>query len=244
MTAWYKNWFNELYSELYRHRSPEEAQRHIQFLLTCIPRPRVVLDVACGAGRHLCAWNSVGIPAYGVDLSITLLEQAPEDCSLVCGDMREIPFAPNSFSLLTSFFTSFGYFESDLEHQALLAHWHELLTPSGYLFMDYLNEPFLRKNLVAHSERTIHGIRISERREIDESAGRIVKTIAVIDASGNVKESFRESVRLYSEQSLRELLISSGFTVDCIYGDFAGSEFSNRPEAPSERMLILARKRD
>jgi len=38
----------------------------------------------------------------------------------VRGDMREIPFAADSFDLVVNLFTSFGYFDDDREHVRVL----------------------------------------------------------------------------------------------------------------------------
>jgi SAM-dependent methyltransferase len=42
-------------------------------------------------------------------------------CHRVRGDMRHLPFTDGSFDLVTSFFTSFGYFDSDDEDVKVLA---------------------------------------------------------------------------------------------------------------------------
>ena len=50
-------------------------------------RPRAVLDLACGAGRHTEALRRRGYRALGVDLSLTLLAR-PARAPRVAGDMR------------------------------------------------------------------------------------------------------------------------------------------------------------
>ena len=113
--AWYKEWFGEEYLELYAHRDRGEAERHVEFVEALFGEepPSAVLDLACGAGRHTAALRRRGHRVVGVDLSKTLLAQAPS-LPRVAGDMRCLPFAAQSFDWVLNFFTSFGYFESYL----------------------------------------------------------------------------------------------------------------------------------
>src|SRR5262245_26487593 len=108
---WYKEWFGEEYLELYSHRDESEAEAHVDFVERHLggPRPRAVLDLACGAGRHTAALRRRGYRTLGIDLSLTLLARI--EPPRVAGDMRRLPFADGSFDWVLNFFTSFGYFE-------------------------------------------------------------------------------------------------------------------------------------
>ena len=72
--TWYQEWFGEEYLELYAHRDDEEARRQVAFFREHAGRvDGVVLDLACGTGRHLTELNAEGYDAVGCDLSFTLL---------------------------------------------------------------------------------------------------------------------------------------------------------------------------
>ena len=92
--AWYREWFGEEYLELYANRDENEASGHVDFVEKALggpggqPRPRAVLDLACGAGRHTAVLRRRGYRALGVDLSITLLIRGQMPC--VAGDMRRL----------------------------------------------------------------------------------------------------------------------------------------------------------
>ena len=56
----------------------------------------------------------------GIDLSRVLLEKAAGPAPLVRADMRAVPIREEVFEAAFSFFTSFGYFESDEEDMVVL----------------------------------------------------------------------------------------------------------------------------
>ena len=58
-------------------------------------------------------------------------------------DMRHVPFRSAGFDLVTSFFTSFGYFATFDEDVEALAQMVSLLKPGGHLFLDLINKPHL-----------------------------------------------------------------------------------------------------
>ena len=89
--AWYKEWFGSEYLELYAHRDAGEADRHVDFVERVIDagkKPRAVLDLACGAGRHTAALRRRGYHTLGTDLSLTLLATPPRVPS-VAADMAQ-----------------------------------------------------------------------------------------------------------------------------------------------------------
>ena len=79
MTEWFEAWFDEDYALLYAHRDEEEARLAVGSALQVAPELTAgpVLDLACGAGRHLNLLRRVNPLAFGMDLSKTLLGLAP-----------------------------------------------------------------------------------------------------------------------------------------------------------------------
>src|SRR5437667_8826569 len=99
---WYRDWFrDENYSVVYNHRDEEEAAEVIDLSQRTIGKDtsRVVLDLACGAGRHAIEFAKRGYKnVTGLDLSPTLLQEAQTaaaDENLVVkfieSDMRNLP---------------------------------------------------------------------------------------------------------------------------------------------------------
>lgn len=244
--AWYKDWFGAEYLALYKHRSDAEARELVNFLISegiFASKPKV-LDIACGAARHLSALLTRGLDAYGVDLSPSLLSQAESRLQatssrgtrLCRADMRSLPFADRSFEVLCSFFTSFGYFDSDAAHSALLREWNRTTKPGGTLVLDYLNKPFVLETLVEESRRETDEYEVWERRALTEGESRVNKSIEIKSKINGQISSFQESVRLYDLEELRVLLRHENFNETHLYGDYAGASHG----ASSPRLLLIS----
>ncbi len=242
---WYEKWFNREYLDVYRHRDYTGALQQVRFLInqTGIPLSARILDVACGAGRHLKAFAQEGFPSLaGVDLSIDLLSAARQELEsihpapwLIRADMRHLPFL-NSIDLATLFFTSFGYFSSDDENHRVLMSVRNVLRPKGWLFLDYINEPAVRSNLVPHTIREQGELVIEEWRSINGKSHRLEKRIEI--RRGVEVRTYTESVRLYNAKELAAMMRSSGFNNIELFGDLSGRPLSES----SDRLMLLARR--
>ena len=238
---WFREWFGEAYLELYPHRDEEEAEAGVRLFLEAsdLGSGASVLDVACGAGRHLRSLRRHGLAAAGFDLSEHLLSSArrlgPDD-PLARADMRHIPFANGSFDAVTSFFTSFGYFDSPQEDAGVAREVRRVLKDEGQFMLDFLNADLIRRNLVPEDLRIISGHRVRQRRVIED--GVVVKRIRIeSDDGGSTTREFEERVRLYEPEELESELRRAGLVPETRYGNYAGRPFG--PEAP--RLIIAGR---
>jgi ubiquinone/menaquinone biosynthesis C-methylase UbiE len=68
-----------------------------------------VLEVGCGTGANLSLYENAGCDVFGIDLSPAMLEVASrklsERADLRLADAAEMPYADDSFDLVTSFLT-------------------------------------------------------------------------------------------------------------------------------------------
>jgi SAM-dependent methyltransferase len=161
MTEWFEQWFGEEYHVLYPHRDDTEAQLAVALIRRVAPWSpgQLVLDLACGAGRHAAELERAGARVIGLDLSPAMLHRAQRRvrAPLVRGDMRALPFRPGTFGLVVNLFTSFGYFRSDTEHGAVMRQVAEVLAPDGRFVIDYLNAEQVRRSLRRDSEQIQQG---------------------------------------------------------------------------------------
>ncbi len=235
--AWYKEWFGQDYLELYAHRDVEEAERHADFVEKVLvdgsggSRPRAVLDLASGAGRHTAALRARGYRTLGLDLSLTLLTQPPP-LPRVAGDIRELPFADASFDWVLNFFTSFGYFDNERENFRVLEEIARVLTPGGRFLIDLFNRDRVIAGLVPTETLELNGGVAEIERWFDQRTERVNKRIRI--RAGGDERSFVESVRAYSEQEVTIGLRWAGLEHDQLYGDFDGTPFG-----PGSARLIL-----
>ncbi len=237
---WFKNWFNEDYLTVYAHRTPEAAEAEIIALGSWVDlRGRRILDLGCGSGRHLGALAARAASVCGTDLSAPLLRVAAAErrgaFSLVRADLRALPFSDNAFNFLTCFFTGFGYLASDEEHLRMLREWFRLLEPGGLLLLDCPNKLELVKKLPNETSRREGNTGIVERRRFEN--GRVEKEIH-ITSPGAEPRTYTETVRVFSEGELTELVRSAGFSTTRTAADFSGNAFRQ----DSARLVLLAER--
>jgi SAM-dependent methyltransferase len=243
--AWFRRWFGETYKRLYPHRDALEAAAQARFVTRALPvTPEWrILDVGCGAGRHLAWFRAHGIPhCLGLDLSLPLLRDARAAGQPVArADMRHVPFRSAGFDLVTSFFTSFGYFATFEEDVEALAQMVSLLKPGGHLFLDLINKPHLVKHLVPEDRRRVDGAQVVQRRRLegapDGPGTVVVKEIEITRPDGAV-EAYQERVRLYGRDEMASLAARFGLSLVAEFGDETGGAY--RGDA-SPRMAVLYR---
>ena len=223
MTEWFQSWFNDDYLLLYPHRNAAEAEQLVSLIgrFTGWTAGWRVLDVGCGPGRHAAALESAGLRPVGLDLSSVLLRRAREVTSapLVRADMRRLPIRPHSMDACLSLFTSFGYFESDVEHAQTLAGMASTLRPGGWLVLDFLNAAQVLSHVKAPAGPFLPGERGSRlRKYLSPDQQYVIKEIHLADG-----RQFSERVRLYHAAELEAMLAAAGVVIEQRFGDYQGA---------------------
>jgi len=237
--AWYKDWFGEEYLELYAHRDADEARRHVDFVVEHLggaEKPRAVLDLACGAGRHTAVLRERGYRTLGVDLSVTLLARPPRQPS-VAADMRFLPVADQTFDWVLNFFTSFGYFETERENFQVLEEIVRVLAPGGRFLIDFLNRDVVIPGLEPREVQEHGDRRVEIERWYDQETRRINKRMRLV-RPGTEPKTFIESVRAYSREEVTIGLQWAGLEAERLFGNFQGESFDRE----SERLILVGRK--
>lgn len=104
-----------------------------------IPEPKTALDMGCGRGRITQQLTARGFATVGLDfLQLAFPEHRNEGSTFVRGNVMELPFAPNTFSLLVDY----GYL-----HHVRKQEWKryrrtikQALKPAGFLFVNVFHE--------------------------------------------------------------------------------------------------------
>lgn len=240
---WYRLGFRHLYAVVYAHRTVEAAAPEAAFAakLLGLRQGERVLDAGCGNGRHLVHLARMTKDAAGLDYSVELLATAAAQLNgaarLVRGDLRRLPFGP-CFDAVASFFTTFGYFPTDVENGAAAAELARVLKPGGRWFLDFLNAANVRQTLEPETLRHNGDYAIHERRWIDEARGRVNKRVEVTHR-GHAAGSWEESVRLYDQAQLCALLADAGLAVEEVFGNYSGES----ADAEQPRLIMAGRKR-
>ncbi|MFC1504494.1 class I SAM-dependent methyltransferase [Spirochaetota bacterium] len=248
MSAWYKKLFGRPYLDLYAHRDQKEAEREVRTIISFLglDKEHTLLDLCCGAGRHLLALYRAGYKnLYGLDLSEELLEVASRrlfragasHITFLHSDMRHIPYKC-FFNTVISLFTSFGYFESDEENRKVFEAVFLSLRKGGVFLLDYINKQYVLDNLVKNDTWKLNGKKVKNERNISGNKKFIRKIITVITGDGK-EQVFNEEVRLYSSREISAMLGSTGFTDIRAYGSLDGETLSD----DSKRLVITCRKK-
>ncbi|TRZ63944.1 class I SAM-dependent methyltransferase [bacterium] len=241
--SWFKEWFSSrYYLELYKHRDANEAENLINLIQRTVPlRAKAkILDVCCGAGRHSIELAKRGYDVTGFDLSEFLINRARSTASKLSEsklklrfqikDMRDFDFR-KSFDMVVNIFSSFGYFDNDTENFMVFHNAAASLKREGYFVFDYINERFLKSNIIKKSKGVVLDTPVIQKRRIENNF--IIKDITI----GN--KTFIEKLKLYSLKKIQSAMAVFDLTVVKLYGDYYGNKFNINN---SKRIIIFAVK--
>jgi SAM-dependent methyltransferase len=181
---------------------------------------------------------------WGVDLSEFLLTEAAGRVDLggrlVRGDMRRLPFADGAFGAVLNMFTSFGYFEVDMDNLMVLGEVSRVLQTGGLLLFDYVNAGRVASMVQEDTVREVEGWRIRESRSIVGDGRFMVKGVEAQNGATGETISYDERVRLYTREDMTTMLDGAGLVVSGLFGDYDRSDFDERG---SDRLILLCEKR-
>jgi len=242
--AWYKDWFNSpFYHKLYFERDEKEAAAFIQKLIHFLQPPpgSLMLDVACGRGRHSLLLAKMGFDVTGIDLSFDSIHYAKQfekdNLQFFQHDMR-LPFRVNYFDHAFNFFTSFGYFATRREHDDAMRTIAGSLKPGGIFVIDYLNVHYAEDHLVHHELKNVTGTSYEIHRWDDEHF--FYKKITVNDATLTTPEEYTEKVAKFSLGDLTDMLSFQNMQAIEVFGDYNLDPYDVRR---TPRLIMIARKK-
>jgi len=240
-SPWYVDAFTSAYLEVYAHRDETSAAREARGTLNLLRHDGSkgrLLDLGAGAGRHARAFRILGCPVVAFDLSADLvLQSAAQGLPTVRGDMRALPFHEHSFGAVACLFSSFGYFEQDEEHLAVLAEIRRVLRPGGAALLDLMDPRTVRFTLKSQSVEQVEGRTIEVERALVEGGRRVEKSIRMI-RDGSATLAWRESVRLFERSEVEALATRARLGFERVCGDFDGSEH----RSGETRQIVVLRR--
>lgn len=238
---WFEEWFDSsFYHLLYKGRDEQEAKNSLDNLLRALDLPpgAVLMDLACGKGRHSRYLAEKGFFVTGLDISEQSIEFArqyeSDHLEFFQHDMRK-SFRANYYDGVLNMFTSFGYFKTDLEHLHALQSIAKNLKPGGVFLLDYFNSDWIQANLIAEESKTVEGITFHLTKWIEN--GHVHKTVA-FEAEGR-HFTHTETVRLFSLEDFQELFTACHLTITKTFGDYDLTSFD---EQNSKRLIVVAEK--
>ncbi len=238
-TTWFSTWFDSsYYHQLYASRDDQEAKHFIEALQSYlkIPSGALVLDAACGKGRHAKMLQRLGMEVEGFDLSPSSIAEANrlanKHLHFFVHDLREPLPKQAQYDVVFNFFTSFGYFDEPSDNARAFQTFAGGLKKDGILVMDFLNPSYILANLVP--EEIVKKGQITFHIKRWESSGYLYKSIAFDDQDQSY--AFQEKVELISMEAFLKYAEQAGLTFLNLAGDYTLAKFD---EQNSPRMIFF-----
>ena len=245
---WFATWFDSPYYHLlYQHRDDNEAKLFLDQLVQKLGLPTAarVLDLACGKGRHSLTLAQMGFEVVGADLAPNSIAAAQtqaqasgiKNVNFVVHDMRLVmDTAP--FDAVFNLFTSFGYFDTLAENQAVCKALSTMLASEGLLVIDFLNATKVCANLKPAETIAREGVVFDIKRWHNDT--HIYKQIEILAAQDQTQIGlFTERVQALTKTDF-VLLLAADFDIIETYGSYHLTPFD---EMTSERLILIAKKK-
>lgn len=234
---WFESWFDtKYYHILYKDRNYREAQIFMDNLTHYLnlPEKAKVLDLACGKGRHSIYLNQLGYEVVGADLSVNSIAEAKKNendgLHFTVHDMRDS--YEEKFDAIFNLFTSFGYFENDVDNLQTLIAIKESLSEYGFAVIDFMNVHQVISNLIPEETKTVDGITFQIKRFVQD--GFIVKEIE-FEADGKAFH-FQEKVKAFTLEDFQNMMNQAGIYLLDTFGDYKLKKFHKNT---SERLIMI-----
>lgn len=211
------------------------------------------LELACGTGRITIPLAEEGITIWGLDYSSSMLEvmkakvnkiseKSQQNIHTVLGDMTNFSLS-EKFNLIFIPFRSFQSLETDEQALQCLSSVHQHLEDEGQFIINVfkpikeigewwinLNENLDFESILEGGEKvTRHSIKkaydIDKRLLFTDFIYRLYKSDELI---GEYHDSIR--LRYFYENDIKNLITSSGFTIDEEYGWYDGTPVNEGKE--------------
>ncbi|GAC1392127.1 MAG: class I SAM-dependent methyltransferase [Candidatus Saccharimonadales bacterium] len=257
---WWKEMFDQKYLDTYLgNLTAERTKAETNFIIKTaqLSPSDVILDLACGHGRHSIELAQRGFAhVSGLDYSEIFINKAEADAQqagvsvrFMRGDMKELPF-DSEFDAVLLMFTAFGYFDDDTNN-SVLRQINKSLKSNGRFYIDVVSGEAVTRRFecegVPDKETGLPKI----ARQV-EMSGHLTDESEWYDKNKQVLHSHREwqdkgekkeydyFLHVYTMPQYEHMLTEAGFVIDGTWGDTRGNPFNETDD--SSRTIILAKK--
>lgn len=248
MTGWYKNteFWRDLRPFLFHRLLWDRASSEVQQGLTLLELSRGadILDLPCGPGRHALEFARRGCRVTAVDLMPFYIEEGRRRArekglrvEFIQDDMRTF-VRSDSYDAVWNFYSSFGYFDDQVDDEAVAANFLRSLREGGKLLLETIGR-----------EQALQVWRDQDRVELP-AVGDIRVTVEKKRSGeddpymrwcvqkGGKKRTFNMMHRYYSAEAISSLLKKAGFSSVDLYEDIYGTPYTSA----SDRMVVVGIK--
>ncbi|MBE0516475.1 MAG: methyltransferase domain-containing protein [Methanophagales archaeon] len=207
-----------------------------------------ILDLCCGQGRHSLELARRGFKGVeGLDRSHYLIQKAKaharkEGLSLKFreGDARRLPYPPDTFDAVMILGNSFGYFETVQDDLRVLKEIFRVLKPWGRFIIDVTDGAYLREHFQPRSwEWVDKNLLVCRERSLALDGQRLISREVVTHVEKGVIVDQFYAERLYTHESLYELLKAAGFSDITSHGELSSDSQRNQDLGMMERRIVV-----
>lgn len=234
---WYTSWFDTPYYHiLYKDRDHREAALFMNSLTNHLNLKKndTILDLACGRGRHSKYLYRQGFDVTAVDLSVESIEYAKQyekpRLHFEVHDMC-LPY-PKKFDAVFNLFTSFGYFENEIDNLRTIKAIKAELKPSGHGVIDFLNAELAIANLVPSEIKQVGDIVFHIEKYVED--GYITKNIRFNDQGRDC--FYTERVKALTLEDFESYFKEAEVELTDVFGNYKLEDFDRNT---SERLILI-----
>jgi D-alanine-D-alanine ligase len=207
-----------------------------------------ILDLCCGQGRHSLELAQRGLLyVEGIDRSHYLIQKARQSAKKDAievkfreGDARKLPFAADTFDVVLILGNSFGYFETINDDLRVLKEVFRILKPRDRVLIDVADGHYLRKNFQSRSWEWIdQNLFVCRERSLSLDGQSLISREVITHVEKGVLADQFYDERLYTKESITDLLKTAGFSDVTLHGEIATDSARNQDLGMMERRLIV-----
>jgi SAM-dependent methyltransferase len=237
MSHWTEDLFMnhpELFVKALEERVPI-AREEVNILLKYLGKegfkPRKILDLNCGIGRHSIELGKRGISVLGTDLSPYYIriakrsaesQQATDKVGFKVADMRRVGtvLAGEKFDGIINLFTSFGFYDDETNNDILRQCWG-LVRPKGFFALEIMNRDWIVRNFQQRGFSRYENMIVLEDRAFNEKTSRIGTIWTYLVQKGDKNFVLEKQVtiehRIWSLHELIDIFEKTGWKFKAVY---------------------------
>ncbi|MEO0150315.1 MAG: methyltransferase domain-containing protein [candidate division WOR-3 bacterium] len=249
---WWRRIFNSIYLKTDADVVDDQriTKREIDLfseILNLSPEDRI-LDLCCGHGRHSLELARRRFRnVEGFERSHYLIQKAKSQAKKENlnvrfreGDARKLPYPPDTFDVVLILGNSFGYFETVEDDLRVLREVFRVLKPWGRLLIDVADGDYLRNNFQPRSWEWIDKkLFVCRERSLSMDKQRLISREIITHVEKGVIADQFYAERLYTKESIAELLKEAGFSDIKFHGEISPNSQRNQDLGMMERRIIV-----
>ncbi|MBN1159118.1 MAG: methyltransferase domain-containing protein, partial [Bacteroidales bacterium] len=249
---WWRRIFNSMYlktdADVVEDMQITRREVDIFTAILGLDKKMVILDLACGQGRHSLELARRGYcNVNGMDRSHYLIRKARNSCTAEQlnvnfkeGDARKLPYQNDTFDVVMILGNSFGYFESIEDDVKILKEVFRVLKPFGKFLIDVADGNYLRDNYSPRSWEWIDARHfVCRERSLASDNQRLISREVITNINKGVIHDQFYAERLYNRQTLTDLFGKTGYSNVIFHGNLETDSKRNQDLGMMERRIIV-----